>query len=108
MTARSNRGHYTSDWFFCGAFVLESLPMALWQFLHAPEDPEEAIVNAVMGGYDADTVASMAGAYVGAYLGEDAFPDRWRGDDLEFADELRGLADQLFGLAGQGATLRDT
>lgn len=69
-------------WFHNGAFVLESLPAALWSFLRAPDDPEEVIVTAVMGGHDADTIASMAGAYVGAYLGESAFPERWRGDDL--------------------------
>lgn len=88
-----------SEWFYSGAFVLESLPMALWHFLRSSDDPEEAVVGAVMGGHDADTVASMTGAYVGAYLGEDAFPARWRGEELEFADELRGLADQLLALS---------
>lgn len=84
--------------FYCGAFVLETLPMALWHFLASPDDPERAIVNAVLGGFDADTVASMTGAYVGAYLGESGLPERWRGDDLEFADELRASADALFTL----------
>lgn len=84
------------SYFYCGAFVLETLPMALWHFLSSPEDPERAIVDAVLGGFDADTVASMTGAYAGAYLGESGLPERWRGDDLEFADELRRLADALF------------
>ena len=88
-----------SEWFYSGAFVLESLPMALWHFLRSSDDPEEAVVGAVMGGHDADTVASMTGAYVGAYLGEQAFPARWRGEELEFADQLRGLADQLLTLS---------
>ena len=73
--------------------------MALWHFLHAPTDPEAAIVNAVMGGFDADTVASMTGAYVGAYLGERALPLRWRGDNLEDVAELQSLADDLFTIA---------
>lgn len=89
------------EWFYNGAFVLESLPAALWCFLRAPEDPEEVVVTAVMGGHDADTVASMAGAYAGAYLGEAAFPERWRGEDLEFGDELRAMADGLLALADQ-------
>lgn len=89
-----------SDWFYCGAFVLESLPMALWHFLNAPDDPEEAVVNAVMAGHDADTVASMTGAYAGAYLGELVFPQRWTGDDLEFSNRLRDLADRLLTVAG--------
>jgi ADP-ribosylglycohydrolase len=92
-----------SEWFYCGAFVLESLPMALWHFLSAPEDPEEAVVNAVMAGHDADTVASMTGAYAGAYLGDHSFPSRWSGDDLEFADELRDLAGRLLILADDEA-----
>ncbi len=81
-----------------GAFVLESLPAAIWSFLSNPKDPEQALIVAANGGYDADTVASMAGNLAGAYHGVAAFPRRWR-EDLEFADELRGLADALFELA---------
>ena len=77
--------------------------MALWHFLPAPENPEEAVVSAVMAGHDADTVASMTGAYAGAYLGTHSFPSRWSGDDLEFADELRDLADRLLILADNEA-----
>jgi ADP-ribosylglycohydrolase len=91
-----------SDWLYCGVFVLESLPMALWHFLHAIDDPERAVVDAVMGGHDADTVASMTGAYIGAYLGHDAFPARWVGEELEFADRLRQLADELLELCMRG------
>ncbi|KAA0234310.1 MAG: ADP-ribosyl-[dinitrogen reductase] glycohydrolase [Acidimicrobiales bacterium] len=90
------------DWFYNGAFVLESLPAALWCFLRSPDEPEEVVVTAVMGGHDADTVASLAGAYVGAYLGEPAFPERWRGEDLEFGDELRSMGDGLLALALAG------
>jgi len=77
-----------------GAFVLESLPAALWCFLKSPEDAEEAVVLAANGGYDADTVAAMTGALSGAYLGEDAWPKRWV-EDLEYAEELRSLAEGL-------------
>jgi ADP-ribosylglycohydrolase len=84
------------DHFYNGAFVLESSPMALWFFLRAPDDVEEVVIEAVMGGRDADTIASMAGAYAGAYLGDDAFPARWVGDDLEYRDDLVELADRLY------------
>jgi ADP-ribosyl-[dinitrogen reductase] hydrolase len=77
-----------------GAFVLESLPAALWCFLKSPEDAEKAVVLAANGGYDADTVAAMAGGFSGAYLGEEAWPARWL-DDLEYAEELRDLAEGL-------------
>ncbi len=79
-----------------GAFVLESLPAAIWAFLSRPDQPEEAIVVAVNGGYDTDTVAAMAGAMAGAYNGEAALPDRWL-DDLEAADQIRHIAEQLHG-----------
>jgi len=82
-----------------GAFVLESLPAAIWCFLSSPEDPERVLVTAANGGYDADTVAAMAGNLAGAYCGEDAFPDRWL-DDLEFSSELRDLADSLLDRSG--------
>jgi ADP-ribosylglycohydrolase len=85
--------------FYNGAFVLESLPAALWFFLRRPEDPEAVIVEAAMGGRDADTVASMAGAYVGAHLGLAALPLRWTGPRLEARDELVALAGELYGLA---------
>ncbi|MBM3957852.1 MAG: ADP-ribosylglycohydrolase family protein [Gemmatimonadetes bacterium] len=76
-----------------GAFVLESLPAALWCFLKSPENAEEAVVLAANGGYDADTVAAMTGALSGAYLGDQAWPKRWL-EDLEYAEELRELAEQ--------------
>jgi ADP-ribosyl-[dinitrogen reductase] hydrolase len=86
------------DHFYNGALVTESLPSAWWCFLRSPEDPEEVIVTAVNGGRDADTVGAMAGTLAGAYCGESGLPRRWL-DDLEFADDLRRLADDLRGLA---------
>jgi Mg-chelatase subunit ChlD len=77
-----------------GAFVLESLPAAIWSFLANADDPEETIVVAVNGGYDADTVAAMAGAMAGAYHGETGLPPRWL-DDLEAAADIRAIADRI-------------
>jgi ADP-ribosylglycohydrolase len=82
-----------------GAFILESLPSALWCFLRSPEDAEQVLITAANGGHDADTVAAMAGNLVGAYLGEGALPERWL-NDLEFASKLRATADDLWVLAG--------
>ena len=87
------------------AFVLESLPAALWCFLRSPEDPERFIVTAVNGGYDADTVGAMAGAVVGAYMGEKMFPEDWL-TDLEYIDGLEGLAERLFEMTGLPGELR--
>lgn len=86
--------------FHNGAFVLESLPAALWCFLRYVDDPERALLTAVSGGYDADTVAAMTGALVGALHGENAFPAEWIAE-LEYVDEMRHMADGLLQLAGE-------
>jgi hypothetical protein len=52
---------------------------------------------AAAGGFDADTVAAMAGTLVGALHGEDAWASRWT-DALEGAEDLIGLADRLHAL----------
>lgn len=86
------------EYFHNGAFVLESLPTSLWCFLRHWDDPEQAILTAVSGGYDADTVAAMTGALAGALHGEGSLPTAWL-DGLEYAQELRSLADSLLDLA---------
>ena len=88
-----------------GAYVLESLPAALWCFMRSPEDPEQVIVTAVNGGYDADTVGAMAGAAVGAYMGEMMFPEEWL-TGLEYIDGLEGLAERLFTMTGLPGEVR--
>ena len=84
-----------------GAFVLESLPAALAAFLQSPENPEEVILAAVNGGYDADTVGAMAGAFAGAYHGASTFRTGWL-SELEFRSGIEGVADDLCHLAGLG------
>lgn len=41
---------------------------------------------------------SILGNLLGALNGEDVFPQRWAGADLEDTDELRRLADDLYDL----------
>ncbi|MFT7649266.1 MAG: ADP-ribosylglycohydrolase [Candidatus Poriferisodalaceae bacterium] len=77
-----------------GGYVLESLPAALWAFLANSEAPEQAIIVAANGGFDADTVAAMTGSLAGAYHGESGLPLRWVAD-LEAAIEIRHLANKL-------------
>jgi hypothetical protein len=84
-----------------GSFVMESLPAAIAAFVVNAEDPEGAILDAVNGGYDADTVGAMAGAFAGAYHGYSTFPKRWT-EGLEFESGLRGLGDELAHRAGLG------
>jgi ADP-ribosyl-[dinitrogen reductase] hydrolase len=81
-----------------GAYVLESLPSALYCFLRSPDDMEQVLLLAANGTVDADSVAAMAGTLAGALGGEAAIPERLL-PQLEYRDELIDLADKLHALA---------
>ena len=66
------------DSWYSGAFLLETVPSALYILERHGNDPEEAIVRAVNDTKDNDTVAAIVGAAVGALHGVDALPPRWR------------------------------
>lgn len=85
-----------ADW-HNGAYVLESLPCALWCFLASPEDFAATLFAAVDAGHDADTVAAMACSVSGAYHGYARLPQRLLAD-LEYHDRLVKLADDLHDL----------
>jgi ADP-ribosyl-[dinitrogen reductase] hydrolase len=84
------------DW-HNGAYVLESLPCALWCFLASPEAFEQTLFAAVDAGHDADTVAAMACTLSGAYHGYSRLPQRLV-EDLEYHDRLIELANGLYDL----------
>ncbi len=75
----------------------ESLPCALWCFLHSPEDFEQTLFTAVDAGHDADTVAATACTLSGAHHGYSRLPGRLV-QDLEYHDHLLELADGLSAL----------
>jgi ADP-ribosyl-[dinitrogen reductase] hydrolase len=79
-----------------GDDVANTLRTALWYGLDA-ETAEEALVEAVNRGGDADTVGAVTGAVAGARFGADALPDRWLAD-LDDSDALRALARDLAAL----------
>lgn len=58
---------------------------------------EDAIVKAVNGGQDADTVGAVTGAIAGALYGESAIPARWT-EVLKDYDKMLEMADELFQL----------
>lgn len=55
-------------------FVVPTLGVAAYAFVRSGHDPVEAIVTAVAAGGDADTIAAIVGAWVGALHGEAALP----------------------------------
>jgi ADP-ribosyl-[dinitrogen reductase] hydrolase len=65
------------------------------------ESFEEALIEVVNRGGDADTNGAVAGALLGARDGHGALPERWR-EGLLHSDEIVSLADSLCRLASRG------
>jgi len=89
-----------------GVTAPEAVPMALYCFLRHPHSYPDVIHQAVFAGGDTDTIASMAGALSGAFLGEGSIPPQWREEVRETvhnAVAIADIADRLFvRCGGQG------
>lgn len=57
-----------------GPLATEAVPAAFWYAANA-RTPEEGVLTAVNAGGDADTIAAMTGAFLGARYGEKAWPE---------------------------------
>jgi ADP-ribosyl-[dinitrogen reductase] hydrolase len=62
---------------YSGAYLMETIPSALYILMCYGDDPEEAIIRAVNDTWDNDTIAAIVGATVGALHGKSALPKRW-------------------------------
>jgi len=67
----------TVNSWYSGAYLLETVPTALFILARHAADPEEAIIRAVNDTKDNDTIAAIVGAAVGALHGAAALPRRW-------------------------------
>jgi ADP-ribosylglycohydrolase len=65
------------NYWYSGAYLLETVPSVLYILMKHADDPEQAIIRAVNDTRDNDTVAAIVGAAVGALHGKKALPDRW-------------------------------
>jgi poly(ADP-ribose) glycohydrolase ARH3 len=76
-----------------GVEAFNSVPTAIYSFLSHPHSFEETILFAVSLGGDTDTIAAMAGAISGAYLGVGSIPDKWRSklENRAYIEELAGV-----------------
>jgi poly(ADP-ribose) glycohydrolase ARH3 len=75
-----------------------SVPTAIYCFLLQPKSYKDCVIYAISLGGDTDTIASMAGAISGAYLGIEAIPQEWRAK-LENRKYIEALAKKLWWLA---------
>ena len=78
-------------------WVLDTLEVALWSFIHTSTF-ETAVIDVVNRGADSDTVGAVLGALAGAKYGASAIPERWLSVLLK-RDDLTDKADQLLRLA---------
>ena len=77
-----------------------SVPTAIYCFLKHSESFKGTVTYAVTLGGDTDTIAAMAGAISGAYLGIEAIPSVWQ-LKLENRDYIEALAEDLAVLANE-------
>lgn len=82
-----------------GIAAYEAVPMALYCFLRHFDSLEQVVHEAIFNGGDTDTIACMAGAISGAFLGKGAIPPRWLEairEEQYTAVFFESLADRLF------------
>ncbi|WP_171439859.1 ADP-ribosylglycohydrolase family protein [Myxococcus xanthus] len=63
--------------------------LAFWELLHAPS-AEAALLDVVHRGGDTEAHATITGALVGAFHGEQALPEEWRRQVLEALSTVKG------------------
>jgi ADP-ribosylglycohydrolase len=64
---------------YSGAYLMETMPNVLFILAKFGSDPEQAVLEAVNGTKDNDTIAAIVGAAMGAMHGSEAFPRDWIG-----------------------------
>jgi ADP-ribosylglycohydrolase len=73
-----------------GWIAEEALATGLYCFLLLPEQPEDVVRRGAFSSGDSDSIAALAGAFAGAYLGADAWPAEWT-EVIEYRDRLLTL-----------------
>ncbi len=84
-----------------GWIAEEAFATALYCFLKSPEDGVAVVRRAAATNGDSDSIACLAGAFAGAHLGMNAWPDYWV-RRIEYRDVIEKLAQHVF-CAGSAA-----
>jgi ADP-ribosyl-[dinitrogen reductase] hydrolase len=74
-------------------YVVDTLQSSFY-YSFTSESFEEAVIEAVNGGGDTDTVGAVTGALAGARFGKSEVPDRWT-EEILYADEISELSRDL-------------
>lgn len=78
---------------------IETIPAAVYCFLKHPRNFSGAVLSAVNAGDAADSIAALAGSFVGVLAGVEAIDKRWL-QDVENSDLLTGVGENLAMLIG--------
>jgi len=89
-----------------GIEAQNSVPTAIYSFLHNPQSFEESLLYAISLGGDTDTIGSMTGAISGAYYGIEVIPERWKAR-LERRAYIEELAEKLWQIKSRKKTSTD-
>jgi poly(ADP-ribose) glycohydrolase ARH3 len=103
--ARGAHAHEVSRLLGTGIAVDEAVSSAIYCFLSNHASYEDTIHAAVFGGGDTDTIAAMAGAISGAFLGRGAIPTRWLDavrEDEYTPEVIASLASRLLSATTEG------
>ncbi len=80
--------------FWSGAYVLETLPFAIYCFLYTPGDFKKILYNSVNYSRDSDTIASICCQLWGALNGIKSIPEYYI-SELEYKDRLLNISDEI-------------
>jgi len=80
------------------ADAIEAIPAAVYCFLKYPRNFANAVLAAVNAGDASDSIAALAGSFVGAIAGIQAIPEQWQ-KQVENADVLAGVSRSLAKIA---------
>ena len=77
-------------------YVLDGLALSAWALSRSLEvGPEQALIDVVNRGGDADTNGAIVGGILGAAWGTEAWPERWV-DKVDYANESFDLATPIY------------
>lgn len=73
----------------------EAIAISVYCALKSPEDFEKAVLMSVNHSGDSDSTGAITGNIMGAYLGADKIPSKWK-ENVELSNELIRLAEDLY------------
>jgi ADP-ribosyl-[dinitrogen reductase] hydrolase len=82
---------------------IETIPAAVYCFLKYPRNFSGAVLSAANAGDAADSIAALAGSFVGALAGAGAIDEQWL-SEVENSDLLIGVAENMAELLSQPET----